>query len=297
VVNVVGDIEVEPTQSFTVNLSASSLPAGVSFGANGTGSIVNDDATAFSISAASVVEGTGGSNSLVFTISLSAPAKDPVSVNYSAFDGSATAPADFATTSGTLTFAGGQLTRTFSVPIVTDNLVESDEIFTVLLGNPNGGSIAAGSATGTIINDDAATLSINDVAQPEGNGGGTTPFVFTVSSSNPSASPITVDWATANGSALAPGDYISGGSTLTIPALASSATLTVAVVADQIFEADENFTVNLSGAQGATIADATGVGTILGDDPPIAVPALDSRALTLLAALLALAGAAPLRRR
>lgn len=296
-VNVIGDIEVEPTQTFAVNLSALSLPAGVSFGSNGTGTIVNDDATAFSIAGATVVEGTGGSNALNFTVSLSAPAKDPVSVQYATSAGSATTPADYAATSGTLTFAGGQTSRTVAVAIVTDNLVEPDENFTMVLSNPSGGTIAVASATGTITNDDFATLTISDVTQNEGNGNGTTAFVFTITSSNPSSQPITVNYQTADGTAGTPNDYFAASGTATIPAGATSVTVTVLVVADNVLEPDETFTVNLSGAQGATLADATGLGTILGDDSLVPVPALDPRMLALLAMLLGLVGVAALRRR
>lgn len=296
-INVIGDVEVEPTQTFAVNLSALGLPAGVSFGSNATGTILNDDATSFSISGATVVEGTGGSNSLTFTVSLTAPAKDPVSVQYATAAGSATTPSDYAATSGTLSFAGGQTSRTIAVPIVTDNLVEPDESFTMQLSNPSGGTIATGSAIGTISNDDFATLSISDVTQNEGNGNGTTAFVFTITSSNPSSQPITVNWQTADGSAGTPNDYFANGGTATIPAGATSVTVTVLVVADNVLEPDESFTVNLSGAQGASIGDATGVGTILGDDALIPVPALDPRMLALLAMLFAMAGLAALRRR
>jgi hypothetical protein len=286
-VNVIGDLEVEPDQSFTVNLSGLNAPAGVSLGTtSATGTIVNDDATSFSITGASVTEGTGGNSTLNFTVSLSAPAKDPVSVQFASVNGSAIAPADYTATSGTLTFDGGQTTQTIAVTVIGENLVEPDETLQVQLSNPNGGSIGIGSATGTIVNDDFAVLSINDVSQNEGNGNGTTAFVFSVCTSNPSTSPISVDYQTGNGSANAPGDYVAASGTATIPALATCVTVTVTVIADNLVEPDETFTLNLSNAQGANIGDAVGVGTILGDDDLIPVPALDSRSLALLVALM-----------
>ena len=61
--------------------------------------------------------------------------------------------------------------------------------------------------------------------------------------------------------------------------MATSVSVTVNVVADNVLEPTETFTVTLSGAQGATIGDAVGIGTILGDDELFAVPTLDSRSL------------------
>lgn len=297
-VNVVGDTEVEPDQSFAVNLSNLVAPAGVTLGtASASGVIVNDDAASFSISGANVVEGTGGSTTLNFSVSLSAPVKDPVTVQYATVAGSATASADFAAASGTLTFSGSQPTQLVPVSIVADNLVEPDESFTMVLSNASGATIATASATGAIVNDDAATLSINDLTLPEGNGGGTTPFVFTIASSNPSAAPITVNYQTSNGSAGAPNDYAAAAGSATIPAGATSATVTVLVVADDILEPNETFSLTLSGAQGATIGDASAIGTILGDDELIPVPALDARSLGLLALLMLALGLVGLARR
>lgn len=289
-VNGLGDTEVEPDQSFAVNLSNLVAPAGVTLAtSSANGTLSNDDSTQLSLSEASVVEGTGGSNALVYTISLTAPAKDPVTVQYATADVSASAGSDYTATSGTLTFSGGQLSRTLSVSINTDNLVEADETLRLNLSNPVGATLQASSALGSILNDDAAALSISDVTQAEGNGSSTTPFVFTVSTSNPSATPISVNYQSSDLSATAPSDYASASGTLTIPALASSATLTVNVVADDVLEPNEDFRITLSAPAGATLADAEGIGTILGDEQSVAVPAVQPPALVLLMAMLLLA--------
>jgi hypothetical protein len=306
-VNVIGDLEVEPDQGFTVNLSNLVAPAGVSLGtASATGTILNDDATSFTISGGSVVEGTGGNTTLVYTVTSSAPAKDPVSVQYATGGGTATAGSDYTAASGTVVFSGGQTSQSINVTVIGDNLVEPDETVIVTLSNPNGGTITTATATGTIVNDDFASLSIADIALPEGNpggaaapegAGGLTPFVFTVSSSNPSATPITVNFQTADGTALAPADYIAGTGPVTIPAGATTGTLTVQVVPDTMIEANETFFVNLSGASGATIADAQAIGTIIGDDLLAPIPTLGEHGRWLLALLLASLGAFVLARR
>ena len=100
----------------------------------------------------------------------------------------------------------------------------------------------------------------------EGNSG-TTAFVFTVSLSNASCAAITVNFATADGSAtLADSDYQGGAGSVTFAPGTTSQTITVLVNGDTKFEPDETFTVNLSGATNATIADGSGLGTIRNDD-------------------------------
>jgi hypothetical protein len=113
----------------------------------------------------------------------------------------------------------------------------------------------------------APSVSIGDVSLSEGNTG-TTAFNFTVTLSSVSGVPVTVQYATTNGTATAGSDYTATttGSTVTIPAGQLSATITVSVIGDTVKEANETFYVNLSSPVGATIADGQGVGTIINDD-------------------------------
>ena len=91
---------------------------------------------------------------------------------------------------------------------------------------------------------------------------------FTVTLSAASASSVTVSYATANGTATAGSDYVAASGTLTFAAGETSKPIPVTVNGDTTVESNETFTVNLSGATGATIADAQGVGTITNDDVP-----------------------------
>src|SRR5204863_282419 len=130
-----------------------------------------------------------------------------------------------------------------------------------------------GTGVGTIKNDDKTppppTLSINDVTLNEGNAG-TTNFVFTVTRTGSLAASSSVKFATADATATAGGDYTATMGTLNFAANQATATITVAVNGDTAVETDETFSVNLSGATGATLSDGTGVGTITNDDvtPP-----------------------------
>ncbi len=109
-----------------------------------------------SINNVSANEGNSGTTAFVFTVTLSAASTSTVTVNYATADGTATAPSDYAATSGTLTFAPGVLTQPISVNVNGDTTVEPNETFFVNLSSPTNATIAGATGTGTIINDDSA---------------------------------------------------------------------------------------------------------------------------------------------
>jgi hypothetical protein len=133
------------------------------------------------------------------------------------------------------------------------------------------------------------TLAIDDVSHAEGNAG-STPYVFTVTLSAPSATPVTATWTTADGSATsADNDYVPATGTVTFsPGGPLAQTLQVDGVGDLVVEANEAFVVNLSNPSAATIADGTGAGDILNDDqgtaPPSEIPTLSTWGLLLMVA-------------
>ena len=109
------------------------------------------------------------------------PPSRPSPSTYATADGTATQPADYAQTSGTLTFTPGQTTKTVNVPVVNDALDEADETFTLVLSGPSNAALGDGSGAATIIDaDDPPSMSIGDVTVTEGTGPGTTNAVFTV---------------------------------------------------------------------------------------------------------------------
>ncbi len=116
----------------------------------------------------------------------------------------------------------------------------------------------------------APSLSLRDATVTEGNSG-TTTATFTVTLSPAATTAVTVNYATANGTATAGSDYVAASGTLTFSAGQTSKTIPVTVNGDTLGEPDETFVVNLSSPSGATILDAQGVGTIVNDD---AVPNL-----------------------
>ena len=221
-----------------------------------------------------MAEGNAGQTAFRFTVSLDRAQSAPVTVDFATADGTATAPSDYAAGQGTVTFAPGETAKTVTVQVNGDTTVEPDETFNVNVANAAGNAaIADAQGVGTIVNDDQpvvvppSRISINDVRMAEGNAGQTA-FRFTVSLDQAQATPVTADFATANGTATAPSDYARTSGAVTFAPGETAETVTVLVKGDRTKEPDETFAVNLSSATAnATIIDGHGVGTIVNDDP------------------------------
>ncbi len=117
----------------------------------------------------------------------------------------------------------------------------------------------------------SSSISTRDVTVTEGNAG-TSNAVFMVTLSAASNQTVTVDYATANGTATAGSDYIATSGTLTFAPGATTQSLTVVVNGDITVESDETLFVNLSNPANATIADNQALGTISNDDIVVPLP-------------------------
>lgn len=219
-----------------------------------------------SINDVTVTEGDTGTTMASFSVTLSAPATQPVRVNYSVTPTTATAGADLETVSGRLDIPVGQTTGTINVPIVGDLLDEFDEQFTVTLASPANAAIVRAVGVGTISdNDPEPQITINDVSAPEGN----FQFLnFTVTLSAASGKPISLRYSTADGTAVGGTDYNTANDLLlNITPGTTSTGFGVLIFGDAMHEPNENFFVNLSSPVNAVLADAQGTGTINNDDP------------------------------
>ena len=253
VVAITNDTAVEADETFTVALGGA---VGASLGAQtaATVSIVDNDSTIqFDAAGASVNESAGTVTLNVTRIGNTAGA---ASVKYATATGTALAAGDFATTSGTLNWgAGDSGAKTITVPIVNDTLVEAAETFSVTLSVPTGATLGATSkSTVTIVdNDSALQFSVSAITVHEA--AGTVTLTVTRSGANMDAA--TVDYATANGSALAGSDYTATAGTLAWGAGDGTAkTITVPIAADAQVEPNEVFTVVLGNPVGANLGSA-----------------------------------------
>ena len=264
----VDDAIVEGNETFTVTITENTLPDGVTLGiAIATGTITDDGSATVSVAGdANATEG----EDITFTANLSAQASSDVVLNWSTTDGTAIAPGDYtAVSSGTVTIAAGATTNTFTVATVEDTLVEGDETFTVTLAAsgtlPGGVTLGDITATGTITDDDSATVSIANASATEG---GT--VEFTVSLSAAANADVVLNWSATDGTAMAGADYTETTGTVTIPANMATATFMVATVDDALAEGAEMFTVTLTASGslpgGVTLGDTTATGTIIDDD-------------------------------
>ena len=131
--------------------------------------------------------------------------------------------------------------------------------------------IAAGYEHNMAIGSLPPSISLNNVSQAEGNSG-TSSFVFTATLSYASNLTATVDYATSDGTAIAPDDYTAITGTLTFSPGITTQTFAVPVVGDTNLESDETFMVTLSNATGtATISTTHATGTILNDDATVSL--------------------------
>jgi len=152
-VNVLGDTTVESNETFFVNLISATNAQIID--SLGVGTITNDDEVpSLQVSDAQILEGDAGTTLLVFTVTRTGSTALPTTVGYSTSNGTATAGLDFTSTSGTLSFAANDTTKTIVVAIKGDASAEPDETFFVNLSNPTNATLADGQGVGTIVNDD-----------------------------------------------------------------------------------------------------------------------------------------------
>ena len=263
----VEDTAQEQTETFTVTLSS---PSGATIqDGSATGTITDDDGPVTTLPALNIADDTvEEGDEAEFLVTLSRTSTETVTVDYATADGTATAGDDFTSTSGTLTFAPGEASKTIPVPTVEDATQEQTETFTVTLGSPSGATIQDGSATGTITDDDGpvTTLPALNIADDTVEEGDEAEFLVTLSRT--STETVTVDYATADGTATAGDDFTSTSGTLTFAPGEASKTIPVPTVEDTTQEQTETFTVTLSSPSGATIQDGSATGTITDDDAP-----------------------------
>ena len=270
-IDVYGDLLNEFDDTFFINLSN---PVNVVLSdSQGKGTIVNDDPLP-TVTVNDIVvdpEGDSGVHNATFTVTLSEASGVPIKLDYYTisfppFDGTAEAGADYTPVAGTITLAPGVTSHTINVPILTDTIKELDETFFLNISNPVNVVISDAEGQATIIDDDIVpAFSIDDVTIQPGVDGSSTTATFTVSLSGPSGQTSTVDFSTADGSAVVDEDYTAVNGTLTFAPGATTQTVVVPILGNISSEFTENFFVNLSNASGATILDAQGEGTIGGN--------------------------------
>jgi hypothetical protein len=220
-------------------------------------------------SAATYSVGEAGT-SVTLSVTRTGGSAGAATVSYATSGGTAAAGGDYTADAGTLSWADGDSSpKTVSVFVADDNVYEGDETFGVTLSAPSGATLGTPSAATVNVNDNDPTpsVSVGDVTVAEPSSG-ITYALFNVTLSNPSAFAAAVSYATADGTAVAPDDYAAASGTLDFAAGETTKTVAVIVKADGVLDAGEKFTLVLSGAGGATVADGTGEATVTAPVPP-----------------------------
>lgn len=213
-------------------------------------------------------EGDTGTTDYTFTITRTGSSNKAASVSYGVTDAQADDFAGAAWPSGTVAFERGETSKTITIAVAGDTTFEESETFKVALSNPIGGEITAGSATGTITNDDdapsyAIAVSPTAAAVAEDSAGLLT---YTVTRTGPSDVASTITYALSGSAGTS--DYTqSGTGTLTFAAGQSTASFTADPTLDGTFEFDETVIATLSTpSDGGMITTASAMGTITNDD-------------------------------
>jgi hypothetical protein len=256
----------------TVNLSLSNPTGGAVLGSPATAVLTivdNDPAPVFQFSAA-----TYSFNENAGTVTITATRTGASAVNqtvqYATSNGTAAAGTDYTAASGTLTFGAGETSRTFTVVLLDDSVYEVNETLNLTLSNPTGGAVLGSPATAvlTIVDNDpipsfafsTASYSLNESA-------GT--VTITVTRIGASAVSHTVQYATADGTAIARTDYGAASGALTFGPGETSRTFTVTLLDDNVYEAGETLHLVLSNPSAAATlgSPSAAVLTIVDDDP------------------------------
>lgn len=215
-------------------------------------------------------EGNSGTTAFVFTVTLDNPSGASVSVDFAAAADSASAPGDFSAASGTLQFSGTTTTQTLTVQVVGDNEIEPDERFFVNLSNASGAGIADAQAIGSIVNDDQPpppSVRISDASAQEQRSAEVNTAAFTVTLNRLPEAEVSVRVRTVAGSATAAVDFDELDFVLSFaPDGPIAQTVEVPILADDLTEPSESFSVELSEPLGLSLADASGSGLIVDAD-------------------------------
>eukprot|EP01051_Picozoa_sp_SAG22_P010148 SAG22_NODE_894_length_6640_cov_3.923559_4_plen_880_part_00 len=216
--------------------------------------------------------------SVTLTVKRFGYTKESLSVDYSTEAGSATAGLDFKAQAGTATFEPDMTECEITVHLLDDNKYEKDEFFTVKLGNVSDENADVNGERGTskvIIVDNEKEPPVLNMRQTE-TGNLTAEYAVHESDGHVNVAVerlgdhskrCTVKYATKAGSATANVDYVEMEGTLTFEAGQTLKFVEVQIIDDEQYEKDEEFTVTISDAEGASLGTIiTSVVTIVNDD-------------------------------
>ena len=244
-VPVAGDLLDEFDETFKLNLSS---PSGASLvNTTALGTIVDNDAEP-TLTISDVSRSESDLSQFVLTVSLSAPSGKTILFRYATADGTAVASRDYAGITNALqNFLPGNTSMVIGFPVFDEGVYELDENFFVNITEPSNVTLADPQGQITILNNDSVpTVNVSGVSIIEGDTGSNT-ATHSFFLSNPSYLPVTINYASADGTATAGTDYIAlSGSVVVPPEQQQSGSFSVQSVGDTINEPTESFNLDLS---------------------------------------------------
>ena len=188
-----------------------------------------------------------------------------ISVDYRTNDVTAIAGEDYAKAQGTLTFVEGELTQSFTITLIDDDTVESDEVVSLILENPAGGAQLGGINIANLVikNDDqppAGNLRFDQeayVVQEEDDS-----IDITIRRVNGTFGEVTVDYATANGTATAGDDFVQAAGMLIFADGENEQTISIKLLDDTLKETAETLAIVLSNPTGSSTVVGQGAAIV-----------------------------------
>lgn len=229
--------------------------------------IANKGRAQFDVTSVSVSE---TQSTATFGITRTGDTSGSLTLQYATSNGTAVPGTDYTAAASSVTFAAGESTKNVVVQLKNDTADEFDETVLLTLSDFNATGQASGSLGASILtltdDDPPPSISINDATVVEGNSGAPLRS-FTLTLSAASSKPIAVNLTSSPVTATEVTDYSAINTLTTIPAGATSQSISFLVDGDTVFEDDETFTVTLSNPSNATIDRGTATITIQNDDP------------------------------
>ena len=294
-VPILNDTTNESSESFTITIFNPSAGAELGSQTSTTVTIADDDtvtppASTFRFGVPTVTVGASGGNTVLQVIR-DGPTDQAASVTFATADGTALQRSDYLATTGVLQFAAGVASIDIaigpaavpapSVRILANRGDEPDETFTINLTGPSGASlgspttasitIAGAPPPPSVLQFSAATASIGENAGS---------VVLSIVRSGTATNAASVQWTTADGTAIAGTDYGTLGAHSQIAGSVSWAagesgarTVTIPILDDTASEGAKVFTVNLSNADGGSLGSASTASVTINDNdaPPVGV--------------------------
>jgi hypothetical protein len=209
---------------------------------------------------ASVVEPGTGSVTMQFTINLTSASSKAVTVNYQTSNSTAIAGTDYTATHGTLTIPAGKTSGIIPVTVLADKNMTTNRVFYLGLSGASGATLETPKLSGVIKEPPPPSLSIGNVQEMVGTGGGTTTMTFTVSLNEALTNPVTVTATTADLTAKAGVNYAATSEVVTFSPGAVTEKFVVTIYGSTKVQTD-SFLVNLT-AGGVPIGTPQAAGVI-----------------------------------